>query len=593
MEHLSFKCLIQILFYGLTIGLDLEHDLRKLTHTLPGTYTSRKTPDVTSRRHNDAETSTTSVFMNAIYMPVEVTFLPNAFNLYVEQTLHKKNSPHRQWLYSFSVDKKSRAIRLKVFNFVKDAVKDKVRKNPSSLMYITSNDVYTRSDCDMFWRRLGQLFVATTSKQCVAEVKDKQVRISVMTTLTPTTLQIDEGWYDVEDGTKIIELEGPILLHKVSSYAEDSYISDPEEDSADADQPQATAPSSLQKDDAIRRHKVYHKGHSIKLVEQKYPKSYDSYSYKISQYNQKMYNKNAGKSYSSTVKSGNTYQIKESKPKTSKNKYNKRSWTLRTYRGVVDALVSGHVLYYTAKTKRCKHQGNIHNERATVGDYVDVFEIGKDYNLKEPHSYITFSSNKVVHSDLGFFTVVRQVTVHRNGSVVIETVQTDEEEESQRYSVSNCQLFSEDSTRGDVKFFLDPLKDVKTVKKFGSLRSSLYKGKRVRMTMDISKCSGGKVMHVTVGAEIRNFDSVNNGKDIEFSLKQSRVTTPRSHKDLLQRSNVYTLIKLRKHGQAEVTLHTKHLNSFSRNHSVISGFIKYLCDADTNSSTQSISLYNA
>ena len=48
-----------------------------------------------------------------------------------------------------------------------------------------------------------------------------QVRISVMTTLTPTTLQIDEGWYDVEDGTKIIELEGPILLHKVSSYAED------------------------------------------------------------------------------------------------------------------------------------------------------------------------------------------------------------------------------------------------------------------------------------------------------------------------------------------------------------------------------------
>ena len=58
--------------------------------------------------------------------------------------------------------------------------------------------------------------------------------------------------------------------------------------------------------------------------------------------------------------------------------------------------------------------------------------------------------------------------------------------------------------RGDVKFFLDPLKDVKTVKKFGSLRSSLYKGKRVRMTMDISKCSGGKVKHVTVGAEIRS-----------------------------------------------------------------------------------------
>ena len=45
-----------------------------------------------------------------------------------------------------------------------------------------------------------------------------------MTTLTPTTLQIDEGWYDIDDGTKIIELEGPVLLNKVSSYPDDRYI---------------------------------------------------------------------------------------------------------------------------------------------------------------------------------------------------------------------------------------------------------------------------------------------------------------------------------------------------------------------------------
>ena len=48
-----------------------------------------------------------------------------------------------------------------------------------------------------------------------------QVRISVMTTLTPTTLQIDEGWYDLDDGKKIIELEGPVLLNKVSSYPDE------------------------------------------------------------------------------------------------------------------------------------------------------------------------------------------------------------------------------------------------------------------------------------------------------------------------------------------------------------------------------------
>ena len=180
MENINFKCFIQILFCGLSFGLDLEHDLKRLTHMLPGTYNSGKVAGETSQRHGDTAASQTSVVMNAVYMPVEVTFIPNAFNLYVEHTLPKTESPYRQWLYSFSVDEKSRAIRLKVYNFVKDAVKDKVRKNPSSLMYLNSNDVYTRSGCDMFWRRLGQLFVATTSKQCVAEVNDKQVCIFVL-----------------------------------------------------------------------------------------------------------------------------------------------------------------------------------------------------------------------------------------------------------------------------------------------------------------------------------------------------------------------------------------------------------------------------
>ena len=176
MEGFSFKFLFQILFCGLSFGLDLDHDLRKLTHMIPGTYRGNKASGSTSQRQSDTALPT-SVVMNAVYMPVEVNFLPNAFNVYVEQTLNRKESPHRQWLYSFAVDEKSRAIRLKVYHFVKDALMDKVRKNPSSLMYLTSNDVYTRPECDMFWRRLGQLFVASTSKQCTAEVNGKKVCI--------------------------------------------------------------------------------------------------------------------------------------------------------------------------------------------------------------------------------------------------------------------------------------------------------------------------------------------------------------------------------------------------------------------------------
>ena len=36
--------------------------------------------------------------------------------------------------------------------------------------------------------------------------------------------------------------------------------------------------------------------------------------------------------------------------------------------------------------------------------------------------------------------------MYRNGSVVIETVQNDEAEESERFSVSECRLYSEEDT---------------------------------------------------------------------------------------------------------------------------------------------------
>ena len=89
-----------------------------------------------------------------------------------------------------------------------------------------------------------------------------------------------------------------------------------------------------------------------------------------------------------------------------------------------------------------------------------------------------------------------------------------------------------------------------------------------------------------------DFESVNNGRDIGFTVKQSRVSTPGNRRELVTRSNSYTLVTVRKHGQAEVLVHTKHVNSFNRNHSVISGFVKYLCDTDSNSSTQAVSFYN-
>lgn len=57
---------------------------------------------------------------------------------------------------------------------------------------------------------------------------------------------------------------------------------------------------------------------------------------------------------------------------------------------------------------------------------------------------------------------------------------------------------------GDVKFSTDPFKNVRRIKTFGFLRSSLKKGRRVRMTVDFSKCSGNSPNTMTeIGGEIR------------------------------------------------------------------------------------------
>jgi len=50
------------------------------------------------------------------------------------------------------------------------------------------------------------------------------VRIDVTTTLTSTSLQINEGWYRVKDGVKVTELDGPILLSKTEPILDNPYV---------------------------------------------------------------------------------------------------------------------------------------------------------------------------------------------------------------------------------------------------------------------------------------------------------------------------------------------------------------------------------
>lgn len=84
--------------------------------------------------------------------------------------------------------------------------------------------------------------------------------------------------------------------------------------------------------------------------------------------------------------------------KPSKQKEDTRSmWNLQTYEGVVDALITGHKVYFTAQTKNCYYDKALRRDKTTFGDYVDVFEMHKDFSEKQPHRYLQFSFKRMHH----------------------------------------------------------------------------------------------------------------------------------------------------------------------------------------------------
>ena len=177
-----FVCVLRVVLLGCCVAIDLNQDLRRLAEMLPGIYTNTQRnfrnyrngfKDFPWQPHSPAEALTTMP-INAIYQPVEVSFLPDCFNLYVEQTLYGSKKP-RIWIYSFSAEHSTRSIRLKIYDILHASVIEKISKNPHSVKYLSESDVTTSSECDMYWRRLKEMFVGTTSRQCLAMVGDSQV----------------------------------------------------------------------------------------------------------------------------------------------------------------------------------------------------------------------------------------------------------------------------------------------------------------------------------------------------------------------------------------------------------------------------------
>ncbi|XP_060579193.1 uncharacterized protein LOC132736128 isoform X2 [Ruditapes philippinarum] len=614
METFAIRYFLHIFLCGFCAAIDLTADLKYLSEMLPGYYSNNGRHSKHFRHSFERPLSSqdtpaealTTIPLTAVYRPVDVTFLPDCFNVYVEQTLYGKQRPHRQWLYSFSKDERTRSIKLKVYNFIDKSLVEKISKNPRSVKYLNARDVSTRSECDMFWRRLGETFVGTTSRQCVAMVDGKQVRISVMTTLTQKSLQIDEGWYNAVDGSKVIELEGPIFMTKVETISENPH---PGTGYEREDQQKHEEVALLQQDARTRHKKQNSRFDKNRIPEGKRPRENPRKQLYISSNDvpTSNYRHNGPKTsplltnaiekagfdpYNYKRKNGGDTGYRRQTTSPSKPTEEKSTWNLQTYEGVIDALLTGHKVYFTAHTKNCFHEHARKREQTTFGDYVDVFEIQKDFSIKQPNKLLQFSLKRMQHTKRrGFKEIIREVTVHRNSTVHILTVILNEDGNIDRNSYAECNLYNQDTGKGDVKFYLDPYRSVSKVTKLRNLRTNLQQGKMIRMTTELDKCSGGQSDFITVGGEFRGYDLGRNSKTVDVTLSTTKLI-PQPGGDLSVEEH-FTIFRFPKHGEITVTRHRKHVTSLVQNVSIVNGFQKYKCEIDPNSSTKTVHLFNS
>lgn len=174
--YLFMQINLVVLFILQSVSCDrLENDLRLLSKILPGIYNNRH------QYYNDIKNNVPSerrhLSVQTIFRPVHIEFIPDAYNVYVEQYLNNENAPFKQWFYSFKTDNTGVAIKMKIFNLLKSSVRQKIFKNIKNIDKLSSDDISSNSGCDMFWRRLkGKTFVGATGRRCLANFKGEQVK---------------------------------------------------------------------------------------------------------------------------------------------------------------------------------------------------------------------------------------------------------------------------------------------------------------------------------------------------------------------------------------------------------------------------------
>ncbi|KAL5022461.1 hypothetical protein ScPMuIL_001616 [Solemya velum] len=464
----------------------LNEDFLAISKMLPGFYNNKRHDSKSNIHSQDNSVARRDFAMKSSIRPVKVLFLQHAMNVYVEQLYPDHDDrPFKQWLYSFTPDHAKRSIRMRVFNIIKQEDRDKVHRNPRSLKRMPASSLHTRQDCDMNWRRLGDsMFIGATGKGCIGHLRREQVQISISATLTPTYLQMHEGWYKVKDGTKVVEMENPYTLNKEKGIDIKGFF-----------------PSRKR-----RRHRRRSRRRQKSLTHSRRHKAIA-----------------APKNTNSEIKMADYLRDIKSQTKLLTNVISlagyRQAWSLKDFGGIMDALLSGHKVYYVADMKLCTVNGSSFNNHA-FGDYVDVFEYSAEHG--DPRDkQVTFSHIKISDNSQESVSWLRELRLYGNNSVLVTLLPMD------RYgrrmgppTTANCVLYDYNTKIGGVKFATDPLRNTHQLKTFRGLRSSLKKGRSVRVTVDLSKCTDGIQSDHVIGGEIRGYDFLDWQGAIEVALER-------------------------------------------------------------------------
>ncbi|KAL3860368.1 hypothetical protein ACJMK2_010504 [Sinanodonta woodiana] len=263
-------------------------------------------------------------------------------------------------------------------------------------------------------------------------------------------------------------------------------------------------------------------------------------------------------------------------------------WHLSNYKSITDTLNSGRDVNIFADLSGCKTiQGNLPS-RHSFGDLIDVYVIGSHQGRY--HDYLRFSRRKLITSDTGLEEVTREVTVHKNGSVTVTVIHSDPDTSHIRtVFIASCTLYNPDSSHGDIKFHMNPFKGMKPIHTFGALRSSLKKGKAVRMSINLAACNGASSTDVTIGGDFKNYDVLHHGKTLEMTLSRPSFISTVQEGLSLQTDNF--MVTFTADERVMLTTYASILGGKFRDHSIVSGYRRYRCMMGNNANMKAVHFY--